>query len=258
MFLGGSYHDRDNPANSVEPHHGKLIVWMVALVCNWKNGDNGRAAAGGLRTTVRDDDLMMRMMMMQNIFYGGIGTKCTANKIRNPKHHNNNTNNNYKNNPLTDNKLRQDQHHEDAMLVVAPRRKMPMTTTAKNHKTRSTRIDRCDAKRPPLLQRRPMVDKAPRTSTQEATNQLRTYNKGYRQLPVPRRYRWKPREPAIAGDRTRTAMTMTMTMTMMTPRTLKRMTTRPDLMDEDHAAVSLFEFVGWGVGAPALTNTEAT
>jgi hypothetical protein len=77
MSLGGSYHNRDNPANSVEPHHGKLIVWMTLLVCNWKDGDSGRAAAGGLRTT--GDDLMM--MMMMTIFYGGLGTKCTENQI---------------------------------------------------------------------------------------------------------------------------------------------------------------------------------
>jgi hypothetical protein len=143
MFLGGSYHDRDNPANSVEPHHGKLIVWMT-LVCNWKDGDSGRAAAGGLRTT--GDDLMM-MMMMMNIFYGGPGTKCTENQIvtrkedrliRNTtvatmtadgRQSNKSAKDKNKNNP-TDTKLRP--QHDNATLVAAFTMKMMMTRTRTN------------------------------------------------------------------------------------------------------------------------------
>jgi hypothetical protein len=76
MFLGGSYHHRDNPpANSVEPHDGKTMLLMT-LVRIQKEGDS-RAAAARLRTRTGDDLTMMRM----NIFYGGTGTKCTENKI---------------------------------------------------------------------------------------------------------------------------------------------------------------------------------
>jgi hypothetical protein len=75
MFLGGSYHDRDNPSTS-KPHDGKALVWMT-LVCNQMDGRDSSAAAGGLQIT--GDDLMM--MMMRMIFYGGTGTKCTENKI---------------------------------------------------------------------------------------------------------------------------------------------------------------------------------
>jgi hypothetical protein len=72
MFLGGSYHDRDNP-HSNKASHGKPAVWMT-LVCNLKDGGDSRAAAGRLRTT--GDDLT-RMWMMTMIFYGGTGTDCT-------------------------------------------------------------------------------------------------------------------------------------------------------------------------------------
>jgi hypothetical protein len=73
MFLGGSYHDRDNPQQR-RASHGKPVVWMI-LVCNRKDGGDRRAAAEGLRTL---DDLMMMRMMMMTIFYGGTGTDFTG------------------------------------------------------------------------------------------------------------------------------------------------------------------------------------
>jgi hypothetical protein len=79
MFLGGSYHDRDNPHSNKASHDGKPVVWMI-LVWNRKEGGDSRAATGGLRTRT-GDDLTRMMMMMMMIFYGGTGTKCTEHKI---------------------------------------------------------------------------------------------------------------------------------------------------------------------------------
>jgi hypothetical protein len=77
MFLGGDYHDRDNPQQS-RASHGKAIVWMT-LVCNQNEGRQPQSSSTrGLGTSM--DDLMV-MMMMMIIFYGGIGTKCTEHQI---------------------------------------------------------------------------------------------------------------------------------------------------------------------------------
>jgi hypothetical protein len=55
FLLGGSYHDRDNPANSVEPHNGKTTV-LMALVCNRKEGKEQSSSTGGLRSSGDDND----------------------------------------------------------------------------------------------------------------------------------------------------------------------------------------------------------
>jgi hypothetical protein len=81
MFLGGSYHDRDNP-HKWGVSHGQLIVF-ITLVCSQKEGrQQSSSSRGGLRTSIADDE--MRMMMM-TIFYTGIGTKPTGNINSNPK-----------------------------------------------------------------------------------------------------------------------------------------------------------------------------
>jgi hypothetical protein len=66
--------------------HGQLIVF-ITLVCSQKEGRQGSSSSRGLRTSVADE-MMMMMMMKKNIFYRGTGTKCTANKISNPKQQN--------------------------------------------------------------------------------------------------------------------------------------------------------------------------
>jgi hypothetical protein len=80
MFLGGSYHDRDNP-HMWGVSHGQLIVF-ITLGCTQKDGRQQSSSRRGPRTSVADDEMMMRMtMMMINFFYGGIGTKCTEHQI---------------------------------------------------------------------------------------------------------------------------------------------------------------------------------
>jgi hypothetical protein len=79
MFLGGSYHDRDNP-HMWGVSHGQLIVFIRTLVCNQKDGRQRSSSSRGLQTSM--DDLMM-MMMMMTIFYRGIGTKPTGTKNSN-------------------------------------------------------------------------------------------------------------------------------------------------------------------------------
>jgi hypothetical protein len=89
MFLGGSYHDRDNPHMWWGVSHGQLIVFIRTLVCNQKDGRQRSSSSRGLRTSVDEMMMMMmRMMMIMTIFYGGPGTKCTENQISNPKQQN--------------------------------------------------------------------------------------------------------------------------------------------------------------------------
>jgi hypothetical protein len=76
LFLGGSFHDRDNPYSNKQASHGKPIVWMT-LACSQKEGRQQNSSRRELRAT--GDDVVM-MMMMMTIFYGGIGTKCTENQ----------------------------------------------------------------------------------------------------------------------------------------------------------------------------------
>jgi hypothetical protein len=80
MFLGGSYHDRDNP-HMWGVSHGQLIVFMT-IVCNQKEGRQQSSSRRGLRTSVEEE---VMIMMMMNNFYGGIGTKPTENQISNMK-----------------------------------------------------------------------------------------------------------------------------------------------------------------------------
>jgi hypothetical protein len=87
MFLGGSYHDRDNP-HMWGVSHDQFIVF-ITLGCNQKEGR--QQSSRGLRTSVADDAAMrMKMMMMKmtttmTIFYRGIGTKCTESQNSNTK-----------------------------------------------------------------------------------------------------------------------------------------------------------------------------
>jgi hypothetical protein len=71
MFLGGSYHDRDNP-HMWGVSHGQLITF-ITLVCSQKEGRQQSSSRKGDRTSVADDEMRMMMMMMMIliIFYGG-------------------------------------------------------------------------------------------------------------------------------------------------------------------------------------------
>jgi hypothetical protein len=80
MFLGGSYHDRDNP-HKWGVSHGQLILF-IRLVCIQKEGRQPSSRRRGLRTSALDET-MMRTMMMMTIFYRGIGTKPTGTKNSN-------------------------------------------------------------------------------------------------------------------------------------------------------------------------------
>jgi hypothetical protein len=85
MYLGGDYHDRDNP-HKWGVSQGQFIVF-ITLVCNQKEGRQQSSSRRGLQTSVAEDDYLMMMMMMMMIFYRGTGTKCTEHKIivtRNP------------------------------------------------------------------------------------------------------------------------------------------------------------------------------
>jgi hypothetical protein len=68
MFLGGDYHDRDNPrATQLSNKTSSMDSWM-------------QSERDGSTSSSRDDSSkfrwMMTMMMMM-IFYGGISTNCT-------------------------------------------------------------------------------------------------------------------------------------------------------------------------------------
>jgi hypothetical protein len=77
MFLGGSYHDRDNP-HKWGVSHGQLIAF-ITLVCSQKEGTDSRGAAAG--DTFELPWMKMMKMMLMTIFYAGIGTKCTEHQI---------------------------------------------------------------------------------------------------------------------------------------------------------------------------------
>jgi hypothetical protein len=117
MFLGGSYHDRDNPHNNEAPH-GKTMVWMT-LVCSQNEGrQQSSSRSRGLRTL---DDLMMMMMMMRTIFYGGTCTDCTgsngwtATRRRQRRDDGNNTNTNNNSNNTSRNT-----NHDRATVKMTP------------------------------------------------------------------------------------------------------------------------------------------
>jgi hypothetical protein len=85
MFLGGSYHDRDNP-HKWGVSHDQLITF-ITLVCSQKEGTDSRGAAAGDTFKLPWMTMMrMKMMMTTMVFYGGTGTKCTGDKNSNPKH----------------------------------------------------------------------------------------------------------------------------------------------------------------------------
>jgi hypothetical protein len=79
MFLGGSYHDRDNP-HMWGVSHGQLIVFIRTLVCIQKDGRQRSSSSRGRlrRTSVDEMTMLMMMMMTMTISYRGTGTKCTA------------------------------------------------------------------------------------------------------------------------------------------------------------------------------------
>jgi hypothetical protein len=155
MFLGGSYHDRDNP-HKWGVSHGQLIVFIRTLVCIQKDGRQRSSSSRRLRTSVLADDEMMMMKMM--IFYGGTGTKCTENQNSNAKqdvvdddddadgkskHNTNNNSSHYPTNKNTNtnkNKKPQTEKARPTMVTspvarpdrhetTTPRTTMPRTTT---------------------------------------------------------------------------------------------------------------------------------
>jgi hypothetical protein len=77
MFLGGSYHDRDNP-HMWGVSQGQFIVF-ITIGCNQKEGRQQSSSRRGLRTSM--ETIMMMMMTTMTIFYRGTGTKCTENQI---------------------------------------------------------------------------------------------------------------------------------------------------------------------------------
>jgi hypothetical protein len=131
MFLGGSYHDRDNP-HSNKASHGKSVVWKI-LVCSQTEGRQRSGSRRGLRTLVN-------LMMMTMIFYGGTGTKCTAVKI------------------VTRNRVRR---WSTTMATNNNNKQHSPQATRSDQTTRSTWIDLCKAT-PPLQRRPTMADKATR------------------------------------------------------------------------------------------------
>jgi hypothetical protein len=145
MFLGGSYHDRDNP-HMWGVSHGQLIVF-ITIVCNQKEGRQQSSSRRGLRTSVAEDD---EMMMMMTNFYRGTGTKCTAeqnlvtrnvddvdddNTDNNSSSHSPSTNPNTNNNNKTPQTKKARPHQEVPTPVVARLTTMtrtPMIPTAED------------------------------------------------------------------------------------------------------------------------------
>jgi hypothetical protein len=84
MFLGGSYHDRDNPhndkTNRVKPPSDRTSSSASGMQLPGEVSDSSSSNSSKFRQAMR-----MRMRMMMKVFYRGISTKCTEHQNSNPK-----------------------------------------------------------------------------------------------------------------------------------------------------------------------------
>jgi hypothetical protein len=157
MFIGGSYHDRDNP-HMWGVSHGQLIVF-ITIVCNQKEGRQQSSSRKVDQTSVADDEMRTMIKMMKIFFYRGTGTKCTENQISNKKRcddddknssldkrcdddhgdtSNLDTTNNSTNKKDTNNKNKQQPKKARPPMVTTP----PAALLLDRHETRTTRTRR--------------------------------------------------------------------------------------------------------------------